>query len=167
MHVVGTVVDDTETAKLGDRLIGQPPSAADVELGQRIDVLQDTSSARQWITYPVKLDVLKTHRYVVEIAGDRIVAVEMVAREGSKLDLPMKLVYEEKAKGKTPRECEAALGMGAPLITVRSTATGELGQLYDASMIEGLTSKRYCVLRFDAAGRCKSLDFAEVKASAR
>lgn len=65
------------------------------------------------IIYPAKLDVLGNQSYVVEVSHNRIVAVSKTEREKSELDIPRKLILEEKVKGKSLRECPALLGMGA------------------------------------------------------
>jgi hypothetical protein len=163
--VVGKVVEDEETQKLAQELNGAPVSAADVKLGNRTDTLQDISSPRQWLIYPVKYDVLGNLRYVVETSGNTVTAVTMVAKSGSELDMPRKLYYEHKVKGKSPRDCEAALGMGAPLLTVRSLNTGQQGQLYDARIDKELSSPQYLVLKYDESKICSEVNLVEVSAS--
>jgi hypothetical protein len=166
MHVVGTAVDDEETSKLSQQLMGQPPAAADGALGQRVDVLQDVNSSRQWLVYKGgKMDVLNRQRKVVEVADGQIVAVELVAKSDSDVDIPIKLYYQEKAKGKSPAECEAVLGMGPPIMTLRSTFTGTLVQVYDASKIPDLSGYQECVVHYDSNGRFAKLDLVEVPAS--
>lgn len=162
MHVVGTAVADEETGKLSQQLIGRSPSAADAALGQRLDVLQDVNSPRQWLVYKGgKLDVLDRRRKVVEVTGGQIVAVELVEKSNSKIDIPVKLYYEGKAKGKTPAECEAVLGMGPPIMTLRSTFTGRLVQVCDASKIPDLSGYQECIVHFDSNGRFARLDLVE------
>ncbi len=166
VHVVGKVVDDAETNKLARQLAGQPPAAADQALGNRLDTLRDVNSDERWLVYPVKLDVLGQSRYVVGVSRGRIVDVQLAKRNSSTLDIPLKLVYEKKVKGKSPAECDAALGMGAPVLVVRSEVSGDMGRLYDPGGIPELSGQKYCVLRFDDAKTCKSLEFVEIAASA-
>ena len=165
MHVVGKEVDDVETDKLGRQLIGQRPADADALLGERLDVLRDVHSAREWLVYPVKLDLLGQKRYVVEVAQNQIVGLKMVERNSGKVDIPLKLYYEAKAKGKRPADCEAALGLGPPMLTVRSQMTGQLGQVYDARMVKELPTPHYCVLKYDTNQLCAQVDLVEVAAS--
>ena len=166
MHVVGQVVDDEETNKLGQQLMGKSPADADATLGKRLDVLRDVHSPREWLVYPVKLDVLGSKRYVVEVSQNQIVGVQMVVRNSGETDIPLKLYYEAKAKGKAPQECEAALGLGPPMLTVRSLTTGQLGQVYDARLVKELPKPHYCVLKFDSGGLCTQVDLVEVAATA-
>lgn len=164
-HVVGKVVADEETDQLGHKLIGRRPAEADAALGQRLDVLTDVNGAREWLVYPVKLDVMGQKRYVVEIARNQIIGVQLVERNAGKTDIPRKLVYEAKVKGKSPRDCEAALGLGPPVLTVRSVPTGQMAQLYDARLIKELREPHYCVLRFDSSHLCTQVDFMQVAAA--
>lgn len=166
IHVVGKVVDDAETDKLGDQLLGKGPSQADAALGKTIDVYADVNGSREWRVYPVPMDVLKTNRYVVEVAHNRIVLVEMVKTDSSEVDIPLELIYHEKLKGKSPPECETELKMGAPIMSMRSRSTGQLFQFYDARLIKELPSPHYCIVRYDTAGHCDKVKFAEVAATA-
>ena len=162
MRVVGNVVSDAETQKLAGQLVGQPPSAADQALGERVDTFQDVKSTRQWVTYPVKMDLLGSKRYVVGVADSRIVAVEMVEKESGKINLARRLIYLAKVKGKGPAECETALGLGPPLLTVRSRNTGALTQLYDSRMVKELQGTKWCILRYDNNGLCEKVDLVDV-----
>ncbi len=165
IHVVGKVVDDAETKKIGDQLLGRKPSQADAVLGQNLDIYSDVNSSRQWRVYPVPMDVLNNQRYVVEAADDRIVLVEMVKEDSNQLDIPLEMIYHEKLKGKTPAECETELHMGPPILTLRSRKTGLMCQFYDARLIKELPSPHYCIVRFDGTGRCEKVKFAEVAAT--
>ncbi|OQZ07100.1 MAG: hypothetical protein B6D36_01655 [Planctomycetes bacterium UTPLA1] len=165
LHVVGKVVDDAEVDKLGGELLGQPPSQADAVLGEKIDVYADVDHDREWRVYPVPVDVLNNHRYVVETTADQIVLVEKVELNSDKLDIPLELVYDEKLKGKTAAECETALKMGPPLIVLRSKSTGQMFRLYDARLIKELPKPHYLVVRFDGSDRCEKVKFAEIAAS--
>lgn len=166
VHVVGKVVEDEETDKLGDQLLGKNASQADATLGKPIDVYADVNSSREWRTYPVPMDVLKTHRYVVEVAANRIVLVEMVATDSEKVDIPLEILYHEKLKGKAPPECEADLKMGAPIMSMRSQSTRQLIQIYDARLIKELPKPHYCIVRYDTGGHFEKVKFAEVAATA-
>jgi hypothetical protein len=89
----------------------------------------------------------------------------MVEKSGSKMDIPRKVYYQEKLKGKTLRECQAVLNMGPPLMTVQSAKTGQLAQMYDARMVEGVGGMKYCVVKFDARQRCCEVNLVGVSAS--
>ncbi len=165
VHLVGKVVDDEETQKLGEELLGRSASAADEKFGRRLDTLRDVNRKREWLSYPIKLDLMHKQRFVVEVAGDRIVAISKTEEGGGTMDLPRRLLLEEKVKGRSPRECEDRLEMGPPLLTVRSEKTGLLSQIYDARMVEGVGSQKYCILRFDRNRRCCEVSLIEVSAS--
>lgn len=167
VKLAGKVMADSETARLGVQLIGQPPSAADAVLGAPKDVWRDVQAPREWRAYPVKLDVLDQKRYVVGVERNRIATVELIQRHGSKADIPLELVYLAKVKGKPPEQCAAALGFGRPLLTARSTTSGQLLQMYDARLVKELPKPHYAILRFDEQERCAQLFLVEVDASAR
>jgi hypothetical protein len=164
VKVVGKVVDDEETKKLSQQLMGQPPAAADALLGPRVNVLREVNSNRMWLVYGVKMDPLKSSRYVVVIRNNRIVLAQKVGKDSDKVAIARGLYYLAKVKGKTPAEATSTLGMGAPVMVVRSETTGQLCQLYDARMVEGLSSEAYCIARFDG-GVCTGVDMVKVKAS--
>jgi hypothetical protein len=163
-YAVGKVVNDAETQDMADQLMGRAPSAADAKLGQPVDVLQDVSSPRQWRTYKVKMDVLDMQRYVVEVTGNRIVGVDKVERPTGGVDIARALAYEGMIKGKPAPECQEKLGMDPPVLVVRSMKTGTLIQLYNASVIEGL-SQKYCVVRLGRDGLCEKVELVDVAAS--
>ncbi|HVP10644.1 MAG TPA: hypothetical protein VMV94_05580 [Phycisphaerae bacterium] len=165
VHLVGKAVDTGETKKLGDELIGRPPAAADAKFGQPIEVLTQVGGGQKWRIYPVKLDVLDNQRYVVEVSGNAVVGIFKAKRDATGIDLARKTLLDEKTKGKSPAECGTALGMGAPLLTVRSETNGTTSQLYDARTIK-IGSPKYCRLRFDASQRCDEVQIIDVNASA-
>jgi hypothetical protein len=80
-------------------------------------------------------------------------------------DMPRKLYYLAKVKGQNPSTAQANLGLGAPMFSVQSETTGQVSQLYDASLLEGLNGKTYCILRFDK-DLCTDLELLKVDASA-
>lgn len=162
VQAVGTVVDDEATSKLGDELNGKRPSAADAALGQPVDVWRDVKSGREWRAYPVSLDVLNHKRYVVEVSRNRIVDIQAIEKYGSQTDLPLEQIYFAKVKGTSPRECETALGFGAPLVSVRNLTTNQLLQIYDARLIKELFAPHNCLVRFDSGDRCARLDLVAV-----
>jgi hypothetical protein len=165
-HVVGDVVDDARTDKVGQDLMGRNVAQADAALGQPIEVYSDVNSSRQWRSYPVPMDVLNNQRYVVEAVDNRIVLVEMVKMDSGKVDIALALIYHEKLKGKPAAECEAELKMGAPIMSLRAQSSGQLVQLYDARLIKELPKPHYCIVRYDTSGSCEKVKFAEVAATA-
>jgi hypothetical protein len=165
VQAVGRVVDDAEVKKLGKELLGQRPSKADDVLGKCLEVYSDVYSSREWREYEVPMDVLKNHRYVVEIAYNQIVLVEKVGINTDQTDLPLELIYYEKLKGKTAAECQEKLKMGSPVLSLRRKSDGQLCQFYDARLIKELSKPHYCVVRYDNGGRCKKVNFNEVEAT--
>ena len=164
VQVVGKVVDDAETQKISQQLAGQPPSAADALLGPRVNVLREVNGSRMWLVYGVKMDPLKSSRYVVVIRNNRIVLVQMVGKDSDKTGIARGLYYLAKVKSKTPAEATAALGMGPPVMVVQSETPPQLCHLYDARMVEGLSSEAYCIVRFEG-GVCTKVEMIKVKAS--
>lgn len=167
VRLVGEVIEDEDVKQRGQELVGRPVSAADETFGTPIDEFQEVRSDRRWRAYPVKLDVLGHQRYVTEVRGGKIVSVSKADRSGRKIDIPRALILKEKLEGKSPRECEARLDFGAPLLEARSDKTRRLLQLYDASMVTDLGKPHYCLVRFDENDRCDDLEFIAVEASTR
>ena len=168
MKLVGKAVDSVDVEEHQKALLGAKPGAADERFGERIDTLRDLNSDRTWQVYPAQLDPLQKDRYVVEIANGKIIAFSRVEKNPDpKLDIPRALIMESKVKGKSPPECEKELELGKPLLTVRSDATGLLGQLYDARIIKEFGSPHYCILRFDEQDLCKDVEFIGVGASTK
>jgi len=167
VQLVGKAVDSIEAKKMGDELIGQPPSAADAKLGQPNDVFALAGGSRKWRVYPGgTMDVLGNQRYVVEVNHNAIAGISKVKLDSSGIDLARKLLFDQKVEGKSPKECEAALDLGPPLLTVRSEMTGMMAQLYDARMVKGIGGPKYCRLKFDANERCNEVQLVDVAASA-
>jgi hypothetical protein len=166
VQVVGKVVDDAEAKKLGDELIRRDAAAADARLGPPLDVWRNTGDAREWRVYPVSLDLRGNDRYVVQMSDGKVVGVAKVAIDDSGMDIARNLLLDQKVTGKTPAECETALAMGPPLVTARSEKTGHMAQLYDAKLVQGVGSPKYCRLLFDASGRCNECKLVDVSASA-
>jgi hypothetical protein len=163
--IVGKVVDEAEVAEYEEKLVGQPPTTADAEFGERVDVFRDTKGRRYFITYRVKLDPLDVNRIVVEVSGEKIVAVSKVEKGGSKIDIPRKLILEDKIKGKPPAECQRELEMGPPLLAVKRDSDGALIQLYNAGIVKEIDKQHYCLVRYDTEGLCRELAFLETAAS--
>ena len=166
VHLVGQAVDDVKANEYNKELAGQPPSAADAKFGGPIDVWNEVDGPRSWRIYPVSMDVLGNQRYVVVVKGNRIRGVTKVTIDASGIDLARKMMLDQKVQGKTPSEAQAALDMGPPIVTARSTNTGQMAQLYNAQMIQGIGSKQYARLLYDSSGRCTEVKLVDVSASA-
>ena len=164
MFAVGKVVNDAESKKLSEKLIGQPSSAADAELGERNDTFTEVNGSVTWISYPVKLDPLKRNQYFVEVRGDRITRIEKMEGASSELDLARSTFDKTRVAGKSPEECQRILKAGPPRLSVRSQKTGNLMQFYDGKSIVG--DKKYIILHFDSAQKCEKLQIVDVAASA-
>lgn len=165
VQLVGKAVDSVDAQQLGDELIGRPVSSASAKLGQPMDTWRELHGARAWWTYPVSMDVLGNQRYVVEESRARIASITKVKIDASGVEVARKLALDQKVKGKSPQECQAALGMGAPLVTAKSDVTGMICQLYDAQIVQGVGSPQYCRVHYDASGRCDEVAIVNVAAS--
>jgi len=168
VKLVGSAVDHEDVKKHQKNLIGKEASAADAEFGERIDTFRDVNSNHEYLLYMAKLDVLNSYRYVVEVADGKIIVLSKVKKYADpKIDFIKAAIYESKCEGKSPEECEEALELGKPMLTVRNTKTNRLLQMYDADLIEvdGVTKPHYCVLKFDDADKCEDVDVVEASAS--
>jgi len=164
---VGSVVDRVDVADLEEKLVGGDVAAADAELGERLDKLNDIHSDRAWLVYPARSDPLGKDRYVIEIEQNKIVAISRVEKTpDAKFDIPRALILEGKVKGKPISECEALLDMGKPLVTVRRESTGFLNQLYEGRIIK-VGGLHYCILKFDEKDICEGVEFHGVGASTK
>lgn len=170
VKLVGKAVDTLDVKEREKVLLGADLAKADELLGDRLDTLRDVNSDRSWVIYPVpkKQDPLGKDRYVVEVAAERIVALSRTEKNSDpKRDIPRALFIRSKVKGKTPAECIGPLDMDAPLLSVRSDATGLLSQIFDARHFKQLGSPDYCILRFDEQGLCKDVEFLGIGASTK
>ncbi len=167
VKLVGSVVDRVDVDDLEEKLVGGDVAAADKELGERIDKLNDVHSERAWLVYPARSDPLGKDRYVIEVRQNRIVAISRVEKTpDAKFDIPRALILEGKVKGKPLSECEALLEMGKPLVTVRRESTGFLNQLYEGRIVK-VGGLHYCILKFDENDTCEAVEFHGVGASTK
>lgn len=156
-RMIGNDVSDEETSQLGLSLVGQPAAAADAKLGPPEDVLHQVGNGETWRIYPVPTDALGNQRYVVRVSGGRITSVSKEQMDALGAEMAMKLHYDEKARGKTPREVERALGMGPPVVTVRSEKSGQLSQYYSAPSQAEPGGPKFCRVRYDASNHCSAV----------
>jgi len=165
VQVVGKVMDDEQAKKLGNELLGQRGAAVDAKLGQPLDVWNETRGSREWRVYPVSGDLMGNQRYVAQLANGKVVGISKVYIDKTGVDMARNLMLDQKVMGKTPSECEAALGMGPPLVTARGEKNGMMAQLYNAQMVQGVGSPQYCRLLFDAGGHCTECKLVDVGGS--
>jgi hypothetical protein len=168
--LVGKAVGHDQAEQWRKELVGHSLSVADAKFGRRVDVYRDVHSANRWVVYDDAKDPLHLHRIIVAERGGIVGAVTKASKFGSpKTSIPEAALYSSKAKGKSPAECETALGLGPPLITARNERTGRLRQVYKAGLIEikGITSPHYCLVAFGADGRCERVDVVSEKVSSR
>jgi hypothetical protein len=159
MNIAGEAVNDVDEQEKAKQYVGAPVSEADAKLGQPVDVYTATRANREWRVYPVPMDPLNNARYVIEVKGGQILGVEKVQRTSDPVIYAGTLaVIEPKVKGKSPSGCEAGLGAGPPLLTVRSRNSGNLVQLYDARVVKEVEGPHFYVLWFDADNTCEKVD---------
>lgn len=167
--VVGDAVNDADVKDRRDLLMGKPETAADSMFGARQETLVDVD--RQGVSvifYPVKGDLLKSSRYIVEVENGAIV---VFAKTKQNIDGVEDMIHnaslEKKLIGKTPAECSQEDDLGAPLRTLRSREKDQLLRVYDVRNWSDFMGARYCVLRFDGSDRCESVSLIGVSASTR
>ena len=166
--IVGDMINDADVKKRAAILMNQPVAAADEMFGARLETLEDTAAPRQLVLYPVKMDILKSRHYAVEVVNNTITAVSRMKRniDGSE-NVLKKIQLEDKVKGKTPRQCEEAAQFQSPVLIARSKEKGEMVHVYDVRNWTNTRGARYCVLRFDEEYRCASIQMIGVSASTR
>ena len=159
MHMAGEAINDADEQQRVKEFVGGPVSQADAKLGAPTDVLSDLRSSRVWRIYNVPADPMNTSRYVLEVAGTSVLAVDKVQQYSDPVEYEATLaVLRPKVMGKSAAECEVNLGMGPPLLAVRSKATGQTIRLYDARVVKTLQSPHYCVLRFGSSDKCEKIN---------
>jgi len=169
VKVAGQVVSDMDIKERGKQLLGQPPAAADNMFGMPEDVLESRFDSRTWRIYNNASDPLGLSRYIVEVANNQIIGVTKAQRYSeAAMDAARQLAAEGQVMGATPAQAEARLKMGPPKYTLRSTTTGQLIQLYDASLINipGITNPEFCVVRYGPDQRVARVDLTTATASA-
>lgn len=169
VKVAGQVVSDVDVKARGDKLLGQPPVAADNMFGMPEDVLESVSDERTWRVYNNAGDPLGLSRYIIEVANNRIIGVTKAQRySDAAMDAARQLAAQAQVMGATPAQAEARLKMGPPKYTLRSTMTGQLIQLFDATLlnIPGITNPEFCVVRYGPDNRVSRVDLTTASASA-
>ncbi len=166
--IVGDMVNDADVEKRAKILMNQPVAAADEMFGARLETLEDTTADRKLVLYPVKMDLLNTERYAVEVVNNTITAVSRMKRniDGSE-NVLKQMQLEDKLMGKGPKECEEAAEFKSPVLIARSREKGEMVHVYDVRNWTNTRGARYCVLRFDKEYACTGVDMIGVSASTR
>jgi len=167
--LVGDAVNDADVKDRRDRLMGEPETAADSMFGSRLETLVDVErEGVSLIFYPVRGDLLKSSRYIVEVENGVIV---VFAKTKQNIDGVEDMIHnaslEKKLIGKTPAECSQEDDLGAPLRTLRSREKDQLLRVYDVRNWSDFMGARYGVLRFDGSDHCESVSLIGVSASTR
>jgi hypothetical protein len=167
--LVGDAINDADVKDRRDTLMGKPEKAADDMFGPREETLVDVDRAGvSMIFYPVKNDIFRSSRYVVEVENGLIVVFTKTKQNIDGVeDLIHDATLEKKLVGKTPAECSAAGDLGPPLRQLRCREKGRMLRVYDVRHWSDFAGARYCVLRFDRGDRCESVALIGVSASTR
>ncbi|HET6442718.1 MAG TPA: hypothetical protein VFH53_10105 [Phycisphaerae bacterium] len=165
--VVGDAVNDADVKDRRDLLMGKPETAADSMFGARQETLVDVDRPGvSLIFYPVKGDLLKSSRYIVEVENGAIVVFTKTKQNIDGVeDLIHNASLEKKLIGKAPAACSAEGKLGVPLRTLRSREKDQLLRVYDVRNWSDFMGARYCVLRFDSRDLCESVALIGVSAS--
>ena len=167
--IAGDAINDADVKDRRSKLMGQDEATADSMFGQRLETLVDVDRRGvSIIFYPVKNDLFKKSRYIVELEDGKIV---MFAKTKQDIDGVEDLIHdanlERKLVGKKPKECSKDGDLGAPLRTFRSKEKGQLLRVYDIRHWTDFMGARYCVLRFDAHDRCQDVTLMGVSATTK
>ena len=167
--LVGDLVNDSDVNNRRPKLMGRPETASDNMFGARLETFDDVErQGVSMIAYPVKLDVLGTSRYVVEVEDGRIVTLAKTKQniDGSE-DMVKAASLKKKLIGKTPAQCSDEGELGEPLRTLRSREKRQLLRIYDVRNWTNLRGARYCVLRFGTENLCEEIRLVGVSASTK
>jgi hypothetical protein len=167
--IAGDAINDADVKDRRDKLMGQDEATADRMFGQRVETLIDAERQDVLIIfYPVKNDLFKNSRYIVELDGGKIV---MFAKTKQDIDGIEDLIHdanlEKKLAGKTPTQCSKDGELGPPLRTFRSKEKDQLLRIYDIRHWSDFMGARYCVLRFDSNDRCQDVTLMGVSATTK
>ncbi len=164
--LVGFAANEVDVREKAEELMGVSTEMADATLGPPMDVFRGEGPGREWRMYAVQYDALKKYRYVLEMRDGRVVTFSKVDRRCDiALDLATRAILDDEVEGYTPQQCQANLEQGPPLLSVRSIATGQLVEIYDASVISEIQRPYYMSLWFGPDGTCTEFKMGEVAAS--
>jgi hypothetical protein len=165
LMVVGDVVSDQDVKQRKSKLLGFDIRAADEMFGERVASYSDARGSRHLVVYATT-DILVKERYVVEVQGNRIVALSKTQENRDGLeDVLSSSLLRDKLVGQTPHQCQELGNFGRPLAVLRNDATWNLVHVYDVSNVTHLGAARYCVVHFDVNNRCERLYLVGVTAS--
>lgn len=167
--IAGDAINDADVKDRRSQLVGQDEAAADRMFGSRVETLVDVERPGVRILfYPVKSDLFKKSRYIVELE-DGIITV--FAKTKQNIDGVEDLIHdanlERKLIGKTPTQCRRDGDLGAPLRTLRSVEKKQRLRMYDIRHWSDFMGARYCVLRFDGNDRCQDVTLLGVSATTK
>ena len=167
--VAGDAINDADVKDRRDKLIGQNETAADEMFGQRLETLVDVDRPNvKIIFYPVKIDLMKKSRYIVELE-DGVVVV--FAKTKQNIDGVEDMIHdarlEKKLIGKTPAQCSREGELGPPLRTLRSKEKHQVLRIYDIRHWSDFLGARYCILRFDGNDRCEDITLLGVSGTTK
>ena len=169
MLIAGDAINDKDVKNRRSKLMGQDEAAADSMFGPRLETLVDVERRGvSIIYYPVKKDLFKKSRYVVELEDGVIV---VIAKTKLNIDGVEDMIHKANLKrkliGKTPAQCSQDGDIGVPLRTLRSREKGQLLRVYDVEHWTDFMGARYCILRFDSSDRCQDVTLMGVSASTK
>ncbi|MDY6914617.1 MAG: hypothetical protein SVT52_09205 [Planctomycetota bacterium] len=167
--IAGDAINNADVKDRRSKLMGKDEAAADKMFGQRLETLVDVERPNvSIIFYPVKHDIFKKSRYLVELEDGVIVVFSRAKRNIDGVeDLVHDAKLEKKLAGKTPTQCSQHDDLGAPLRTLRSREKGHLLRIYDIRHWTDFMGARYCVLRFDSSDRCQDVTLLGVSAATK
>ena len=167
--IAGDAINDADVKDRRSKLMGQDETAADRMFPPRLETLDDVERRDvRLIFYPVKNDLFKKSRYVVELeAGAIVVLAKTKVNIDGVEDLIHNANLKKKLIGKAPAQCSRDGDLGAPLRTLRSREKGQLLRVYDIRHWTDFMGARYCLLRFDGRDRCQDVTLMGVSASTK
>lgn len=167
--IAGDAVNDVDVKDRKEKLVGKGEAAADSMFGARVETFVDVDRPSvSLIFYPVKIDPLKTSRYIVELEDGVIVVFTKSKQDIDGVeDIIHDASLEKKLRGKSPGQCSKDGKLGVPLRTLRSVEKKQLVRIYDVRHWSDFMGARYCVLRFDGNDRCQDVTLIGVSASTK
>lgn len=162
--VIGDTVNDADVKKREDQIIGQPASAADKMFGQRHDTLVDVKKRnRKLLMYRAG----SSHYFVAEVVDGKVITLDKKHVDDNLVGKLLKgSDMDDELIGRSPSECQRIADLGRPILTLHSEKNDDLVRVYNVKQKVELQAK-YCVLRFNADDRCRSVTLVELSASTR
>ena len=166
VSLIGEAVDDRDVRQREPLLLGKGPEAADEMFGERHDTLVDDATGGKWLIYREPGEAFSESFYVAETApAGNITELFKCKRNADGLeDVRRTRRLADVVYGRTPAECEADAGLGAPVFTMHSEFSGAAARFYDAPHWTRTGNARYCVLVFSRRNLCEEVRFIGVTA---